>query len=239
LKGVDPFPLRGRLLTVWDDPTPRSGPLLMALDQALVRHTDVPVLRIYRWDGPWISIGCFVPRAEAEAAFPGRPVVRRWTGGGIVDHTDDWTYSLILPPHDPLAATGTTDSYRLIHGALARALTACGKTATLAEAPPPGRNGLCFQSPVRADVLCGTRKIAGAAQRRTRHGLLHQGSVQGIAIPDGLAAALAAALHPEPAPIDDTLTRTVLPQARQLVEQQYGTSEWLDGPGTAGRATDA
>lgn len=233
MKEVAAFPLGGRPLAVWIDPRPRPGPLLMALDEALLARAGSPVLRCYRWKGPWVSIGCFVPRSEAETAFPGRPLVRRWTGGGIVDHADDWTYSLVIPRSDPLATAGTATSYRTIHSALARALTACGLAADLADAPAPGLGGLCFAGPVLADVVCGGRKVAGAAQRRTRHGLLHQGSLQGITIPDGLAETLASCLHPGPVTIGQTTTREVVRAARLLVLQRYGRPEWLDGPAPA------
>lgn len=228
MKQPSSFPVSGPGLHVWTDDTPRSGPLNMAIDEALLISTDIPVLRLYRWDGPWVSIGCFIPRPEAEAAFPGRPLVRRWTGGGVVDHAGDWTYSLILPRDQPLATLGTAGSYRIIHGALARALAACGLRAELADAPLPGRGGLCFEAPVLADVVSRGRKIAGAAQRRTRHGLLHQGSVQGIDVPDSLRGALASALHPRPTRMDDALSETALQRAGQLVRERYGHPHWLD-----------
>jgi lipoate-protein ligase A len=36
----------------------------------------------------------------------------------------------------------------------------------------------CFATPVISDVIENGRKIAGAAQRKTRTGLVHQGSIQ-------------------------------------------------------------
>jgi lipoate-protein ligase A len=200
----------------------------MAIDEVLLATTVTPVLRLYRWDGPWVSIGCFTPRAEAEATFPGRPIVRRWTGGGIVDHASDWTYSLIIPRSASLAALGTAETYRLIHGALARTLTTCGRPAHLANSTPPGRNGLCFTAPVLADVVLGDLKIAGAAQRRTRHGLLHQGSVQGIDIPASLPAALASALSTDPVPINHDLASAALDLAHTVARNRYETPLWLD-----------
>lgn len=228
MKQPFPFPVAGPGLHVWRDQTPRSGPVNMAIDEALLLGAVAPVLRLYRWDGPWVSIGCFVPLAEAGAAFPGRLLVRRWTGGGLVDHAGDWTYSLMLPRDQPLAALGTAGSYRIIHGALARALAACGLPAELADAPLPGRGGLCFEAPVLADVVSGGRKVAGAAQRRTRHGLLHQGSVQGVDVPHGLGGALAAALHPHPTPMDESVRQATLRQATRLVDERYGQPAWLD-----------
>lgn len=226
---ADPDAGRPGSLRVWLDEAPRGGPANMALDESLLAVADVPVLRVYRWDGPWISFGCFGRHAAARSGFPGRPLVRRWTGGGLVDHACDWTYSLVLPAGDPLAALGTAASYRLIHKALAAALAACGMAARLADAPLPGRGGHCFRAPVQADVVdAAGRKIAGAAQRRTRDGLLHQGSVQGIDVPGSLAIAFAAALHPRPAALDPAHAETAHRIAARLVREKYGAAAWLE-----------
>ena len=213
-------------LVVWLDDNPRSGPLNMAIDEALLEVSPVPVLRVYRWDGPWVSIGYFTRREDAVRAFPDRPIVRRWTGGGIVDHAYDWTYSLAIPSGQPLAALGTEASYQVIHAALADALTACGCPAALTPAPAAGSNGLCFQSPVRADVVSDGRKVAGAAQRRTRRGLLHQGSVQGIEYPSGLAWALAARLHTSPTLDTPPQADFLVARARKLAESRYADPAW-------------
>jgi len=214
------------MLTLWTDDEPRDGPLQMAVDEALLLTTPNPVLRLYRWNGPWVSLGCFGPIAQARSAFPGRPLVRRWTGGGLVDHTADWTYSLAVPKNDFLATLGTAASYRTIHSALATALRHSGLPATLAAAPAPGPAGLCFQQPVLADVLYAGRKIAGAAQRRNRHGLLHQGSLQGVVPPPNLGETLARCLRPSSGPPADL--ETVFTLARTLTREKYGTDAWLN-----------
>jgi len=214
-------------LTVWPDDEPHDGPVNMARDEALLLTSSTPVLRVYRWSGPWVSFGCFGALAETQAAFPDRPLVRRWTGGGIVDHADDWTYSLIVPRGDPLATLGTAESYRFIHAALATALAAVGVASGLADAPPPGRGGLCFQRPVLADVVdTAGRKLAGAAQRRTRFGLLHQGSVQGVDVPSSLTAALASALCADPALPGAAPPADVRTLAESLAREKYATAAW-------------
>jgi len=213
-------------LGLWIDDAPRSGPLNMAIDEALLESSLSPILRVYRWDGPWVSIGCFTSVRETCETYPDRPIVRRWTGGGIVDHKDDWTYSLTIPAGEPLAALGTAASYEVIHTALADALTSCGHPAHLTQAPPSFQSAQCFQSPVRADIVSNGRKIAGAAQRRTRHGLLHQGSVQGAAIPPGLDWAFASRLHPSPTPIVPAPTDPAFARALELTGTRYESSAW-------------
>jgi lipoate-protein ligase A len=213
-------------LTLWPDETPRDGPLNMAIDETLLLTSTEPVLRVYRWSGPWVSFGCFVPCGEARTAFPERPLVRRWTGGGIVDHQADWTYSLIIPGRHPLANRSTAGRYHDIHQALVTALSAVNIQATLADAPLPGLGGQCFQQPVHADVLCAGKKIAGAAQRRTRHGLLHQGSVQGVHLPHKTMEALAIVLCPTVRASFGFAS--VVHAATALAVTKYASKPWLE-----------
>src|SRR5207249_1341892 len=93
-----------------------------------------------------------------------------------------------------------------VHRALCDALNENGEHAVVAGGVDPGRMGIamraavttsgysCFANPVRADVMIDGRKIAGAAQRRTRRGLLQQGSIQGVDLANGLAECFAHAL---------------------------------------------
>jgi len=175
-------------LQIWFDPLPRSGPENMAIDEWLAETCTEPILRSYAWEPDWGSFGYFVKRAELPAS--GLQWVRRWTGGGIVDHRADWTYTLFIPRGHALAEARGAESYRSIHSALAAAL---GSAARLAEPTAPAAGGDCFTQPVEHDILDPTgRKLAGAGQRRNARGLLHQGSVQGVK--QQLAAELAGRL---------------------------------------------
>lgn len=154
---------------------PASPARNMAIDESLLRHVHTPVLRIYSWEQPCVSIGYF---QKASIAPSDRPWVRRYTGGGRVEHGHDLTYTLVLPSHHPLTTAGTLPSYRSIHQAVAQALEDCGLACRLATAHPKQDDPSCFLKPVPADVLDPAgRKLAGAAQRRTKQGCLHQGSI--------------------------------------------------------------
>ncbi len=165
-------------LLLWLDPVLRSGPEAMAIDEWLLDKAKIPVLRIYGWAGHWTSIGYFGKFTEASAAFPGVSVVRRWTGGGIVDHRWDWTYTVVAPHGEPLAGCRGAESYAQIHTALAGTLAAEGLGAISCQGELVASSVLCFENPVDHDLLRADRtKLAGAGQRRSRQGLLHQGSV--------------------------------------------------------------
>ena len=170
----------------------QSGPgdyaFNMALDEALLHaapRLGAPVLRFYGWTEPAASFGYFQKYAEIERITPLRPLVRRPTGGGLVPHDADWTYSLVFPPNDGWYSLSATDSYRRVHEWIRAAFAMLNLTAALAPACRKTLPGQCFQGHERFDLLWRGRKIAGAAQRRTRDGLLIQGSVQ----PAGLGVA--------------------------------------------------
>jgi lipoate-protein ligase A len=69
------------------------------------------------------------------------------------------------------------------------------------------------------------RKIAGAAQRRTRGGLLQQGSIQSISMNIDLAEKFAQALSANCSEFE--INEEVLQRARELAQQKYGTESWL------------
>ncbi len=153
----------------------------MALDEALLEaapRLGQPVLRFYGWTEPAASFGYFQKYAEIERATVLRPLVRRPTGGGLVPHDADWTYSLAFPPvHDWYALTAT-ESYRRVHEWISAAFLRLDIATELALGRKVALPGQCFAGHEKSDVLWRGRKIAGAAQRRTRAGLLIQGSVQ-------------------------------------------------------------
>jgi lipoyl(octanoyl) transferase len=169
----------------------------MAVDEWLLETAEVPTLRIYRWQGGWGSLGYFGKLGEARVAVPGVEWVRRWTGGGIVDHRADWTYTLVVPRPHPLALAKGAASYAIIHGALLAALreqdVRCRPSCGVASFG----SGVCFNNPVEHDLVDPEgRKVAGAGQRRTSRALLHQGSVVLADAPEGLAESLARQLDP-------------------------------------------
>jgi lipoate-protein ligase A len=153
----------------------------MALDEALLQavpRLGRPVLRFYGWTEPAASFGYFQKYGEIERLTPLRPLVRRPTGGGLVPHDADWTYSLVFPPGDNWYSLSARDSYRRVHEWIQAAFGRLSLATELAPACSKSLPGQCFQGYEKFDVLWRGQKIAGAAQRRTRDGLLIQGSVQ-------------------------------------------------------------
>jgi lipoate-protein ligase A len=166
---------------LWLRSPPAYAALNMALDETLLRHAAKlakPVLRFYSWSEPAASFGYFQRYADVANATSLRPLVRRPTGGGIVPHDRDWTYSLIIPPSHSWYALKAIESYRRLHEWICNAFQNVGIAAELAPHARKDVPGQCFAGAEQFDVVLRDQKIAGAAQRRTRDGLLIQGSVQ-------------------------------------------------------------
>jgi lipoyl(octanoyl) transferase len=213
-------------LEVYTDEQALSAPLNMAVDEALFEKASVPAIRFYAWARPALSFGYFGRLADARAAGSDRELVRRWTGGGIVLHGSDLTYSLVLPACHKSSAHPARKIYGEVHAALAAAFRQIGVTADLLEAPAPKISEACFANPVPADLVVGDRKVAGAAQRRTRVGLLQQGSIQFDDLPPDFAARFASALSSRVefcSPEAETLRR-----AESIAMEKYGTRVWLE-----------
>jgi lipoate-protein ligase A len=219
---------------LWQDEA-RSAAMNMALDEALLLTAPArqrPVLRFYDWQAPeTISIG-YVQKA---AAVPdGRPFVRRPTGGGVVYHDHDFTYSVAVPDGHWLTGLDRTTSYDWINRSVQTGLRALQLAADLADQEIAGHvdrgTMVCFTNPTKYDLLLGERKIAGSAQRRTREGILHQGSLHfGGPLPKAeMAKALLAGfvetmgLRFEPFVPDEQL----LAFAATLADEKYTTPAW-------------
>jgi lipoate-protein ligase A len=153
----------------------------MALDELLLetaRTRGAPVLRFYGWTEPAASFGYFQRFAEVERLTLLRPLIRRPTGGGLVPHDRDWTYSLVFPPGHAWHGLRAAASYQRLHAWVRDTWTTFQIPTQLAPAAQKATPGQCFVGADRFDVLWHGRKIAGAAQRRNRCGLLIQGSLQ-------------------------------------------------------------
>ncbi|MEW6329584.1 MAG: biotin/lipoate A/B protein ligase family protein [Candidatus Micrarchaeota archaeon] len=133
----------------------------MGIDEALM-SSEEPVLRLYAWSPPAVSVGYFQKveeevDEEACARF-GVDVVRRQTGGGAVFHENELTYSFITREHPQ----NILESYKWVCGALIEGLGTLGVRAEFA--------------PLN-DIVVGGKKISGNAQTRRRGVMLQHGTV--------------------------------------------------------------
>lgn len=169
----------------------------MAIDAALLSTLPegLAVFRHYGWTEPAITFGYTQRLNDVQAVVDTElTLCRRLTGGGIVDHRNDWTYALILNATAPAASLPANDLYTFVHQAIQNALSSQALETQLAPCPrkcgetpvaPSTSASQCFVSPAANDVLlpCG-QKVAGAAMKRTRNGLLVQGSIDRATLPE-------------------------------------------------------
>ena len=216
-----------RLIWVIDE-TPHRAALNMAIDEALLLGGgDCPLFRAYHWLQRPVSIGYFSSWQRVSALYPDREIVRRWTGGGVVEHGADFTYSLLLP--SDAGPSPNRDLYREIHAAIARTLLAMGSTGAVVAKGSEARAGTklvaaCFEKSVENDVEIDGVKVAGAAIRRLRAGVILQGSIQRISVGSGFASQLA---HTLSRTVEKRMLSTVTTSmAERIANEKYGTESW-------------
>jgi lipoyl(octanoyl) transferase len=118
----------------------------MAVDAALLETIPegLALFRHYGWLEPAATFGYAQTHAQVVSelasgcnapATPHAALIRRLTGGGIVDHRNDWTYALVL--HRALSCTEqpAPQLYKKIHKAISHTLTAMGIENQLAPCP--------------------------------------------------------------------------------------------------------
>ena len=233
---------------------PAAGAWNMAVDEMLLEWAAEAgrcCWRFYQWEEATLSLGYFQDvddRTEHDASSQ-CPAVRRATGGGAILHQHELTYSFVLPAGHELAGRRQF-LYDSVHSTLIATLGGwgieaklCGQSAARQEANP----FLCFQRRSPGDVVVGTTKVAGSAQRRTKGAVLQHGSVllgrsaaapelEGLAEVGGVTISLEELvdrwLERLSAELelrwqDEPLTENERKQAADLVRSKYGSTHFL------------
>ncbi len=153
-------------------------------------NAAMPRFRHYGWHRPAFTFGYSQKISFVREQLPkgeSFDLCRRATGGGIVDHREDWTFALVIPHGHIVEEMPARESYRMVHEVLTMAL--CLQKVRAATQPcvektadgegVAGPAGVCFQRAEVYDVVNRDtgEKIAGAAQKRNKQGLLFQGSI--------------------------------------------------------------
>ncbi|MDP2077768.1 MAG: lipoate--protein ligase family protein [Sulfuricurvum sp.] len=156
----------------------------MAIDEALLncyKEGDMPIMRLYGWEDS-LSFGRFSTLSKSlnthKVQSENIPCVRRMSGGGILLHGGDLSYTLIIP-RDWLKGTGVKESYHYLCGFLISLYKKMGYQAHFArdlkldEIP----SEICLAGLEAYDIVIKGKKIGGNAQRYTRHTLFQHGSI--------------------------------------------------------------
>lgn len=220
----------------WLDAT-HSPPLNMALDEALLAEAarrNICIVRFYSWDRPAISIGYLQNHTAGER--DGFEVVRRPTGGGVVFHDHDLTYTVTIPAGHWISEVDRETSYGYINRAVTAGLNRCNLGADLTDTQIPAsverRTMACFTNPTKYDIVLEGAKVAGSAQRRVREGILHQGSIHfGGPLPLPRQQLITEIIQGFRDELEIRMAQYSLPtaifdNARRIAAEKYATTTW-------------
>jgi len=158
----------------------------MGCDQALLASDDGrPLLRLYSWSPPALSLGWFQPIEPFVelARREGLVLVRRPTGGGAIHHDQELTFCVIASPGHQGYPAEVVAGYEWVHGIVRRALAELGAELSFrGDGAPlsvrPQGATLCFEDTTSLDLVDAQgRKVVGSAQRRKNGRVLHHGSI--------------------------------------------------------------
>ncbi len=211
----------------------------MALDTKYLQDLEEdPILHLYDWKEPSFTYGYFVSLEK----YLHLDVVetlkvssaRRPTGGGIVFHIWDYAFSFLMPSNHRFFSLNTLDNYRFVNEIV---LDLVQETFFLSEPveliredfPTLGMDcqNFCMAKPTQYDVVYRGMKIAGSAQRRTKKGFLHQGTIslgfpnvellQKILISEDVKEAMMSYSF---APLGNEYSQEMLQTMRQKIEEK-------------------
>jgi len=166
---------------------PARGAWNMAVDESILEHIgrgeSLATLRLYAWQPPCLSLGHAQPFSDVDMNRLGErgwDVVRRPTGGRAILHTDELTYSVIAPNHEPRVAGSILESYNRLAGALLQAVKSLGLPVEMKEDSGASHgipNPVCFEVPSAYEITVHGKKLIGSAQARRKEGMLQHGSL--------------------------------------------------------------
>lgn len=163
----------------------------MACDKHLLDTLDPrgePILHFYDWQGDSATYGYFINPTDffdMDAVDHYQlQLARRPTGGGIVFHIADFAFSALVPAAHDAFSLNILDNYAFVNNVVIDTVKqVCSITddAVLLEQEPVPYDRqcrhFCMAKPTKYDVIINDKKIGGAAQRRTKQGFLHQGTI--------------------------------------------------------------
>lgn len=146
------------------------------------------LLHLYEWSAPSLTYGHFSDPSKhlnLDAVHQLQlQMARRPTGGGIIFHLTDFAFSILIPANHPRFSLNTLENYSFINGWVSKVVSEFSlghQNPSLYKQESSSLNTkhypFCMAKPTLYDLLINGKKVGGAAQRRTKQGLLHQGSL--------------------------------------------------------------
>ena len=170
-----------------------SAQVNMDIDRNLLNDLESdsePIIHFYDWSNPSATYGHFI-QPEKYLSMDAvnlnfLDLGKRPTGGGVIFHLSDLAFSVLIPSNHRLYSLNTLENYSNINKIVIEAICEfLGKSLNIALFQSPSEKGypkFCMAQPTVYDVMIEGKKVGGAAQRKTKTGFLHQGSIS-LAVP--------------------------------------------------------
>jgi len=167
-----------------------EGAYNMAEDMACLQSCEQgfspPTIKLYGWKRPTLTIGYSQQPGKLINLEKARqldvPIIRRPTGGRVLLHCEELTYSLIAPNDHPLFGGDLKSSMCVISEMLTNCLVKLGCFRDDIQFALPsksrGQSGpACFSLANHYELTGRGKKIIGSAQRRMKRAFLQHGSL--------------------------------------------------------------
>ncbi|MFZ5918137.1 MAG: lipoate--protein ligase family protein [Chloroflexota bacterium] len=239
---TEPLPVATWRLLITDPPA-QDGATNMAIDEAILEGVaqgeSPPTLRFYTWRPACVSVGYSQSLRETidlDACHRDDITwVRRPTGGRAILHSDELTYSIVLPAKEKRVLGGVVESYRRLSQGLLAGLRLLGLEVAQAEAMaarPEELSAACFDAPSHYEITTQGKKLVGSAQVRRQDAVLQHGAlplsgdvtrlVDYLRLPQEERAGLRAELGRRAITLQEALGRSVSPgQVAQALAEGF------------------
>jgi lipoyl(octanoyl) transferase len=166
-----------------------KGSFNMEFDMNLVKDISPGnvFFRLYRWNPFCISLGANQNLTEInseKAEVDGIDIVKRPTGGRAILHSEELTYSVVMPLN---LISSPRKIYQQINLALIEGLKIYNENLSLLEVEgiqpdllsfyKENLSAACFGVPAKNEIKYSGKKLVGSAQRKIGSSLLQHGSI--------------------------------------------------------------
>jgi lipoate---protein ligase len=150
-----------------------------------LEKTKKPIIHFYEWEKKSLTYGHFIKPEELldlnAVKELNLDLAKRPTGGGVVFHLWDFAFSVLVPRESSFFSENTLENYAFVNDAVLNAAKAMVGDLKLTSIDGISYDEkcrhFCMAKPTKYDVVLDGKKIAGAAQRKTKAGYLHQGTI--------------------------------------------------------------
>ncbi len=166
-----------------------TGKFNMAFDLLLtkINRPGEAYFRLYSWTPYCISLGANQNINSVnlkKANYDNIDVVTRPTGGRAILHSEEITYSVVLPIDDSTSARRIYNEINLalkkgleIFNPLLAGIELEGQQPNFQSFYKEEKSAVCFAVPAKSELKYDNKKLAGSAQRKLGNAILQHGSI--------------------------------------------------------------